>query len=177
MVTPKRLGVALAILVVLASIAIGLDRTKLASNLANGSLPTTALLKPVDGGPAYLRLEQEHAEVVARFLLSCIEGRMYWNAGIVTTPELSAAMLEKATRNYLEIDSDEILQAQGSVGAQVAESTIWIFRPLDAVQVNALKKAQTLGAWTENGSDFRWGAFMSIENVRGDINRYVEKCI
>jgi len=74
----------------------------------------------------------------------------------------------------LEIDSDEILQAQGSVGAQVAESTIWIFRPLDAVQVNALKKGQALGAWIENGNGFRWGAFMSIENVRGDINRYVK---
>lgn len=177
MVTPKRLGLALAILIVIASITIGLDRTNLATNSANGSLPTTALLKPVDGGPAYLRLEQEHAEVVARFLFSCIEGRMYWNAGIVTTPELSAAVLEKATKNYLEIDSDEILQAQGSADAQVAESTIWIFRPLDSVQVNALKKAQTLGAWIENGSDFRWGAFMSIENVRDDLNRYVAQCI
>lgn len=177
MVTPKTLGVALAILLVLASIAIGLDRTKFESKLANGSLPTTAILKPVDGGPAYLRLEQEHAEVVARFLLSCIEGRMYWNAGIVTTPALSVAMLEKATRNYLEIDSDEILQAQGGVGAEVVESTIWIFRPLDTLQVNALKKARTLGAWTEDGSDFRWGAFMQIENVRADINSYVEKCI
>jgi len=68
MVTPKKLGSAMAILIVIASIAISLDRTNFETNSANGSLPTTARLKPVDGGPAYLRLEQEHAEVVARFI-------------------------------------------------------------------------------------------------------------
>jgi hypothetical protein len=49
-------------------------------------------------------------------------------------------------------------------------------RPLDATQVIALKKAHTLGAWTEDGSDFRWGAFMHIGNVRKEINSYLEQC-
>jgi len=138
--------------------------------------PTTATLKPVEDGH-YLRLEQVHSQVVARFLFSCIEERMYWNAGIVTTPELSASKLAEATNNYLEIDSAKILPALRKDGAEVSESTIWIFRPLDPQQIAAIKRAKTLGAWIENGSDFRWGAFMYIDNVRNELNEYIEKCV
>lgn len=139
--------------------------------------PTTAQIKSVDVGPDYLRLEQIHPEVIARFLLICIEGRVYWNAGIVTTPEQSSSKLKLATKNYLEIDDEQILIAQGSAGAQAVESTIWIFRPLSTEHVTALKKADVLGAWTEDGGDvFRWGAFMHIGNVRNEINSYLEQC-
>ena len=140
------------------------------------SEPTTAQIKSVDVGPDYLRLEQVHPDVIARFLLTCIDGRVYWNAGIVTTPELSTSVLKKATKNYLEIDDEQLLIALGSTGAKAVDSTLWIMRPLDATQVIALKKAHTLGAWTENGGDFRWGAFMHIGNVRGEIKSYVENC-
>ncbi len=140
------------------------------------SEPTTAQIKSVDVGPDYLRLEQIHPEVIARFLFTCIEGRIYWNAGIVTTPELSSSKLKLATKNYLEIDDEQILTSKGASGAEVADSTIWIFRPLEAEHVRALKKAEVLGAWIEDGSDFRWGAFMHIANVRKEINSYVEKC-
>lgn len=138
--------------------------------------PTTAILKPISDGPNYLRLEQIHSTVIARFLLTCIDGRVYWNAGIVTTPELSSSKLKLATKNYLEIDDEQVLIAQGSAGAEVADSTIWIFRPLGAEQVFALKRAHTLGAWTEDGSDFRWGAFMHIDTVRSEINSYLDGC-
>jgi hypothetical protein len=97
-------------------------------------------------------------------------------AGIVTSPEMSVSVFEKTTWNYLEIDSDEALRGQGTNGAEVADSTIWITRPLDESQTNALKMASTLGAWTEDGGDFRWGAFMSIDNVRAEVIEYVEKC-
>ena len=138
--------------------------------------PTTARLKSIDDGPVYLRLEQIRPEVITRVLLTCMEGRMYMNGGIVTTPDLSSSMLGKATENYLEIDADEILRAKGTDGAQVAESTIWIFRPLDEKQTVALKTASLLGAWTEDGGNFRWGAYMNVENVRGEIAQYVERC-
>lgn len=65
---------------------------------------------------------------------------------------------------------------QGTNGAEVADSTIWITRPLDEGQAAALKKAKMLGAWTEDGGDFRWGAYMNIDNVRADVIEYVEKC-
>ncbi len=145
-------------------------------NTAQAPEPTTAILKPVVDGPDYLRLEQVHPEVIARFLLTCYDGQMYWNAGIVTTPEVSTLKLKQATKNYLEIDSEEILIAQGDTGAKAVDSTLWILRPLDTVQVNALKKAHTLGAWTEDGSDFRWGAFMDIDNVRSEISSYIGQC-
>lgn len=138
--------------------------------------PTTVELKSVDDGPDYLKLEQVHSQAIARFLLYCFDGRMYWNAGIVTTPELSTSVLKKATKNYLEIDDEQILIALGSTGAKAVDSTLWIMRPLDATQVIALKNAHTLGAWTENGGDFRWGAFMHIGNVRSEIKSYVENC-
>ncbi len=145
-------------------------------NVAQAPEPTTAILKPVADGPDYLRLEQVHPEVIARFLLTCFDGRMYWNAGIVTTPDLSNLKLKQATKNYLEIDSEEILIAQGDTGAKAVDSTLWILRPLDTDQVTALKKAHTLGAWTEDGSDFRWGAFMHVDNVREEIISYLEEC-
>lgn len=143
---------------------------------AEMTAPTTATLKPVADGPDYLRLEQVHPEVIARFLLTCYDSRMYWNAGIVTTPELSTLKLKQATKNYLEIDSEEILIAQGDTGAKAVDSTLWILRPLDTDQVTALKKAHTLGAWTENGGDFRWGAFMHIGNVHSEISSYIAQC-
>lgn len=138
--------------------------------------PTTVELKSVDDGPDYLRLEQVHSQAIARFLLYCIDGRIYWNAGIVTTPELSASVLKQATKNYLEIDDEQVLIALGSTAAKAVDSTLWIMRPLDPEQVEALKNANSLGAWTENGGDFRWGAFMHIGNVRGQIKSYVENC-
>lgn len=143
----------------------------------DASQPTTAQIKSVDVGPDYLRLEQVHPEVIARFLFTCIEGRVYWNAGIVTTPELSSSKLKLATKNYLEIDDEQILIAQGSTGAEAVDSTIWLFRPLSTEHVTALKKADVLGAWTEDGGNvFRWGAFMHIGNVRKEINSYIERC-
>lgn len=138
--------------------------------------PTTAEIKSIDGGPGYLRLEQVHASVTARFLITCLEGDIYWNAGIVTTPDLSSLKLKRATKNYLEIDDTQILIAQGDVEAKAVDSTLWILRPLDAEHVAALKKADVLGAWIEDGSDFRWGAFMHIGNVRKEINDHLEKC-
>lgn len=138
--------------------------------------PTTVEIKSIDGGPDYLRLEQVHPSVTARFLLFCLEGRMHWNAGIVTTPELSSSKLKLATKNYLEIDDEHILISQHSTQVKAVDSVLWILRPLDAEHVTALRKADVLGAWTEDGSDFRWGAFMHIGGVRKEINNYLEKC-
>lgn len=161
----------------LGGVMVAANLTKInTDNTAQAPESTTAILKPVADGPDYLRLEQVHPEVIARFLLTCYDGRMYWNAGIVTTPELSTLKLKQATKNYLEIDSEEILIAQGDTGAKAVDSTLWILRPLDTVQVNALKKAHTLGAWTEDGSDFRWGAFMDIGNIRSEISSYIDQC-
>lgn len=136
----------------------------------------TAKIMHVDFGPAYLRLEQVHPDVTARFLLFCYNGRMHWNAGIVTSPELSISKLKQATKNYLEIDSEEVTNEQGDIDAKAVDSTLWILQSLDNVQVTALKKAHTLGAWTEDGSDFRWGAFMNIENIRGKIISFIQQC-
>lgn len=136
----------------------------------------TAKIIHVDFGPAYLRLEQVHPGVTARFLLSCYNGRMHWTAGIVTTPELSISKLKQATKNYLEIDSEEVTNKLDDIDAKAVDSTLWIFRSLDTVQVTALKKAHTLGAWTEDGSDFRWGAFINIDNIRGEIISFVQQC-
>ncbi len=147
-----------------------------ASDLDGAVEPTTAVLKSVDVGPPYLRLEQVRPEVIARFMFACLEGRIYLAAGIVTSPEMSLSKFGKTTWNYLEIDSDEVLRGQDTNGAEVVDSAIWITRPLDEVQTASLKKATTLGAWTEDGGDFRWGAFMTIDNVRDDVIRYVEKC-
>ncbi len=147
-----------------------------ASDLDGVVEPTTAVLKSVDIGPPYLRLEQVRPEVIARFMLACLDGRIYLSAGIVTSPEMSVSKFETTTWNYLEIDSDEVLRGQGTDGAEVVDSAIWIIRPLDEEQTAALKKATTLGAWTEDGGDFRWGAFMSIDGVRDDVISYVEKC-
>lgn len=122
-----------------------------ASDLDGGVEPTTAVLKSVDIGPPYLRLEQVRPEVIARFMLACLEGRIYLSAGIVTSPEMSVSKFEKTTWNYLEIDSNEVLRGQGTNGAEVVDSAIWIIRPLDEGQTAALKKAATLGAWTEDG--------------------------
>jgi hypothetical protein len=158
-----------------AIVAANLTKTN-ADNALQAPEPTTATLKPVADGPDYLRLEQVHPEVIARFLLTCYDGRMYWNAGIVTTPELSTAKLKKATKNYLEIDSEQILIAQDDSDAKAVDSTLWILRPLNSAQVTTLKNAQTLGAWTEDGSNIRWGAYMHIDNVRGEINQYIEEC-
>ena len=171
------IGAAVIAVLFLITIAVSAPFQKLGENSPDDSIePTTAVLKSLDVGPAYLRLEQVRPEVTARFILACLEGHLYLYAGIVTSPEMSVSVFEKTTWNYLEIDSDEALRGQGTNGAEVADSTIWITRPLDESQTNALKMASTLGAWTEDGGDFRWGAFMSIDNVRAEVIEYVEKC-
>ncbi len=70
-----------------------------------------------------------------------------------------------------------MLPALKSEGIKAVDSAIWIARPLDPAQVASLKTADVLGAWTEDGSDFRWGAFMYIDNVRNELNEYIEKCV
>ncbi len=171
------ISVAVFVVLVLITIFVTDPFQKFPASDFDGSVePTTAVLKSVDVGPAYLRLEQVRPEVIARFMFACLEGRIYLAAGIVTSPEMSLSKFGKTTWNYLEIDSDEVLRGQGTNGAEVVDSAIWITRPLDEVQTASLKKATTLGAWTEDGGDFRWGAFMTIDNVRDDVIRYVEKC-
>jgi hypothetical protein len=140
------------------------------------SEPTTAVLKVVDYGPAYLRLEQETSSFTARFLLMCFDGQIHLNAGILTTPERSEYIMKKITKNYLEFDSEVILPALKNDGAKAVDSAIWIARPLDSTQVALLKTADVLGAWTEDGSDFRWGAYMFISNVRNEIHSYLKSC-
>jgi len=85
--------------------------------------------------------------------------------------------MEKMTKNYLEFDSEVILPALKNDGAKAVDSALWIARPLDPAQVASLKTADVLGAWTEDGGDFRWGAFMYIDNVRNEINSYLQKCL
>jgi hypothetical protein len=171
----KLASLSVAVLLIVAVFAFEVKESA-PTDVSDVSEPTTAQIKSVDGGPDYLRLEQIHPDVIARFLLTCIEGRVYWNAGIVTTPGLSSSRLKLATKNYLEIDDEQILIAQGSTGAKAVDSTIWIFRPFIAEHLTALKKADVIGAWTEDGSDFRWGAYMHIANVRKEINSYLEQC-
>lgn len=157
------------------SSAVILDAIRSAS--IETSEPTTAILKVVDYGPAYLRLEQETSSFTARFLLTCFDGEIHMNAGIITTPELSEVVMGKMTKNYLEFDSEVILPALKSDGTKAVDSAIWIARPLDPAQVASLKTADVLGAWTEDGSDFRWGAYMHIDNVRNEINSYLQNCL
>jgi hypothetical protein len=166
----------LAILAISSLLVVDLKDSNKKSDSTDETQPTTVELKSVEDGPDYLKLEQVHPQAIARFLLYCFDERMYWNAGIVTTPELSASVLKQATKNYLEIDDEQVLIALGSTGAKTVDSTLWIMRPLDSAQVAALKNATSLGAWTENGGDFRWGAFMHIGNVRGEIKSYVDNC-
>lgn len=151
-----------------------LDAIKGAS--AEASEPTTAVLKVVDYGPAYLRLEQENSTVIARFLLTCFDGQVHLNAGIVTTPERSQLVMKKMTKNYLEFDSEVILPAFKNDGAKTVDSAIWVARPLNVAQVKSLKTADVLGVWTEDGSDFRWGAYMHVDNVRNEIHSYLKSC-
>lgn len=172
----QRLLLLLAILVFGSMLFVDLEDKNKKNDPVDETEPTTVELKSVGDGPDYLRLEQVHSQATARFLLYCFDGRMYWNAGIVTTSELSTSVLKQATKNYLEIDDEQMLIALGSTGAKAVDSTLWIMRPLDDTQVIALKKAHTLGAWTENGGDYRWGAFMHVGNVRGEIKSYVENC-
>ena len=84
--------------------------------------------------------------------------------------------LLELTKNYLEFDSEVILPALKNDGAKAVDSAIWIARPLDSTQVALLKTADVLGAWTEDGSDFRWGAYMFISNVRNEIHSYLKSC-
>lgn len=170
----KQITIAMVTLIFVGLVALYIGSSEKSNK--DATEPTTAVIKPVSEGPDYLRLEQVHPDVIARFLLYCFDGRMYWNAGIVTTSELSTSVLKQATKNYLEIDDEQMLIALGSTGAKAVDSTLWIMRPLDDTQVIALKKAHTLGAWTENGGDYRWGAFMHVGNVRGEIKSYVENC-
>lgn len=172
----KRKAIFLGVAVFAAVLLVAFTRLFSSDNLDSTPEPTTATLKSIEGGPPYLRLEQIRPEVIARFLLTCMEGRLYINAGIVTSPERSASIFGQATANYLEIEANEILRNHGTDGAQVADSTIWIFRPLDEQQTASLKTASILGAWTEDGGDFRWGAYINIEGVRREVVQYVEQC-
>jgi hypothetical protein len=165
------------VFVFIAATAIYIQTTSEPISSTEKSEPTTAVLKVVDYGPAYLRLEQEHPTVTARFLLTCFDGEIHMNAGIITTPELSEVVMGKMTKNYLEFDSEIILPALKNDGTKAVDSAIWIARPLDLAQVASLKTADVLGAWTEDGSDFRWGAFMYVDNVRSELNEYIEKCV
>ncbi len=87
------------LLTVIISIVGYWTRENIPSTQAEKSEPTTAVLKVVDYGPVYLRLEQEHPTVTARFLLTCFDGEIHMNAGIITTPELSEVVMGKMTKN------------------------------------------------------------------------------
>ena len=141
----------------------------------NGKESTTAELKLM-GPNAYLRLEQVTDLVTSRVLLVCEEGQLYLSGGIVTTPELSSAKAAGATRNYLEFDADEVLPMPGTQGMRVVDSVLWIDRPLSALQINKLIRADLIGTWTENGGNFRWGAFMDVSKVKGKIRDYASNC-
>lgn len=149
------------------------NRSIFSSN--NPDLPTANLIE-VDFGPPYLRIEQIHQEATARFLIACVDGKLHWSAGIVTNPQVSSFHFKNAIRNYLEIDSTEILVEDKNKGASVINSALWINRYLDKTHISRLKTARTLSAWTEDGSDFRWGSHIEINKIQSEINKFIEKC-
>lgn len=141
----------------------------------NGVEPTTAEIK-LTGRRAYLRFEQVRDKVTTRLLLNCIEGGVAIMAGIVTNPEVSVSKRDGATRNYLDLDGEEVLPMPHASGMSVVESTLWIERSLSAGYTRKLLDAEIVGAWTENGGPFRWGAFIDLKKVRPKLKEFVSNC-
>ncbi|MCF6346322.1 MAG: hypothetical protein L3J00_07625 [Thiomicrorhabdus sp.] len=142
----------------------------------NGTNPTTAEIK-IFRAMAYLKLEQSRRDVLARVLLACKERKVTVNAGIVTTSELSIHKQSSLVRNYLETSSGELLSRSGSSGTSVSGSVLWIHREPESTELTKIIETDVLGIWTENGSNFRWGAVIDLQTVRVKIRDFAKNCM
>lgn len=140
----------------------------------NGTQPTTAEIKIVDGR-SYLRLEQEHHNVTARVLLTCVPDGVSVLAGIVTNPIVTAEHDGWQHRSYYELDGSERFVVRGG-GTQAKDSVLWIDRDISNSDAQQLLRTATLGIWVENGGPMRWGAMMDLKAVHDRINYYLENC-
>lgn len=141
----------------------------------NGTHPTTAEIK-VREGHMYLRLEQIHHNVTARILIHPGVDNFAVTAGIVTTKELTATKALAPTRNYLELDWDELLPLEGPEGVYAEDCTIWITRSISIDMMTTLLRSETMGIWLENGGPMRWGAMIDLAPVRSAITDFVDGC-
>lgn len=142
----------------------------------NGAKPTSAEIK-LAGQVPYLRLEQQLADVTTRVLIACDAPRKLSLAGgIVTTPELTTTKGAYVQRSYLEFDDSEVQPVAGSAGVHPADSTLWVKRVLTSQDVATLLLAKNLGIWTEDGSDFRWGATMDLTGTQSKIAEFASNC-
>jgi hypothetical protein len=141
----------------------------------NGTDATTAEIK-VKEGQMYLRLEQRHHNVTARVLLFPAPDGFAVVAGIVTSKELSEMKTLSPARNYLELDWNEFLPADGSQGLYVDDCTIWVTRALPEEMIAAFMRSETVGIWLENGGPMRWGAMMDLVPVQSAISDFVDGC-
>jgi len=138
-------------------------------------LPTTADIKMVGRRP-YLRLEQARSEVTTRVLLLCLDHKLTLGGGIVTDEAVTRAKARRVTRSYFEFDGAEVLPVSGTAGVTPSGPVLWVRRELDENAIRHLLKARRLLVWTENGSDFRWGAPIDLFPVRSHIDGYIRAC-
>jgi len=143
----------------------------------NGFDPTVAEIKMIGTSP-YLKLEQNHNNVTTRILFGCKDNQIILSSGIVTTPELSKDKQSKLTRNYLETDSGEILNAQGRYGTTAEGSVLWLSRSPTASDLLKLLNSNELGVWTEDGDPlYRWGATIDLRPAREKMIYFTKNCL
>jgi hypothetical protein len=143
----------------------------------NGSFQTTAEIK-MSGLTPYLKIEQNHNEVMARVLFNCESHKVVISAGIVTTPELSQAKRAGLVRNYLETTpGDVLLEQKGDALTYAVDSVLWLRRALSRSDLTSILKADSLGIWTENGGPMRWGAMIDLRSAKEKMLYFAKNCV
>lgn len=145
-----------------------------ALNLSNnGANETTAEIK-LNGSLTYLKLEQDHSDVVSRVLVNCINQRLIFGMGIVTTPEISQMKAAYATKAYVETDRNETIEPDR---IKPEGHVLWLLIEPNDTETLALLKANELGFWTENDGPMRWGATMDMRPVREKLLYFGRNCL
>jgi hypothetical protein len=138
---------------------------------------TTAEIK-MNGLVTYLKVEQVKSDATARVLFNCNQGVVFVAAGIVTTAELSSEKNSSLVRNYLEINqAQELLVSTDKASSAANGSTLWLFRNLSASNLIEIIQADSLGIWTEDGGDKRWGVALDLRPARKKIADFSKNCL
>ena len=83
------------------------------------------------------------------------------------SPEFSA-------RSYLEADGYEIAPMAMPSGAHAEGSVLWIVRELQAEEIERIAVSEILGIWLDTLGPLRWGAMLSVGEVREKIRNFID---
>jgi hypothetical protein len=146
------------------------------SGLANNGRLAPTITYHMMGNAPLLTLGQSARDGQYRITLLCKPDGLTLTAYYMVGAERARKLVSRATRSYIEVDSQPTLPGDRD-GFSVTSESVVITRPVPFSQLAQFLSARSMGAWlADRGGAVRYGFTIYLDSVRGRLQSYGESC-